>query len=847
MWSSFNGARTFSERAKILGMVPVFGNDDIYQKWSDAADAILAGQAVGDVIGANKLLNPNKLGNMDKNIDRFTDAIHDLYEYINMYAIKFYGIKFMARIPYDVVTTRDDETGVVSTNIEVADGGFASEDSPPLGLPSDLSDIFTNEQGLFQPYAIFNNATGLIYQHLNVGDYALTPTSSVLYVKCTVDPGFVYRDWQNSTDPRVVFNLPGPVYSKPYIAEEVVNAFFGIYLQGVNFWREDNGLEQIKSINNPDGFNKLKEFFRQNILSPGSTNNMASISKQCVAPDAVAIPLKDNTNTYGPWYIVGADGKTEVEKDDSLTPWNYGSVQSMNNAANARILESASFMISSEMGDVTVPGSPTVGLGSALRVNGPIVNNINVSVSDQGVTTTYSMRSYSPKWGMFARQNADRFKNITTTLNQQKRLVKQLYRDLSLRNFAVGLSKTTEERSVLGDFRGRRDTRASLSPHELLFMQSVNNFNYRDYSVDILNDVSGEIKTFRGVSDTFNNVTSYFSADPDTGSGNYNDFAKVAVSWDQLFVPFMPWDIFDRLDSTQQNFFPSPRLSSVMINDFNYNWPTMFAFRQSSDGVQQVYLDQPIYGASGVFGTSYSAYRNVPKYSWMQPDQHMGSGMLAFRNPMFIAGPAYTTGGNLIYNASGVDFMKPNKWVVGPLNLQWDESTHSWFSAHRPQPTLILARVLGRVSNYVDTGNGFVSRAPAYLATLDDSQFSLGSISEIPFDVNTISIQGSVVFFNPFNKPVVPGEIVGLTVTQNGYYILTETIQEDYNFINSITNVNNAMLVTTIPISIKTTDRSIHTLSATESNDFTFLNNGLLVDLAALQGDSLQGSINAFK
>jgi len=602
------------------------------------------------------------------------------------------------------------------------------------------------------------------------------------------------------------------------------------------------------------------------MLSPSSTNFFAGLTNQVVVPDAAAITLKDNTVTYGPWYTIGADGKTRFEHDESLTPWNYAGFAGMNAAATAKILESASFMMATELGSITIPGSPAIQIGGELTAGGPIISNIGVTIGTEGVTTTYTMRTYTPKLGLFARSNSDRFNNINKSLYQQRRLIKQLYRDATS-PVPFGGSKTADEKSLFNDFRGRRDVRASLSPHEMIFMQGINNMGYRDLSImDISQDPSGDMKLYKGAFDTYNNITSYFSADPE--KGDYNDFAKVAVTIDQLFVPFVPGPTFDNLSDIQQKFFPRPYQNNSGLVNTTLNWPLMFDYNASGT------LD---IGTSGVFGTANDT--TPPQYSWLTPSQQYGSGMIAWRSPVFIAGPGFTDAGVMANGSiSGVDLQKPSNWVVGPLNIQWDEMTHSWLAVSRPQPTLIIARVLGLVANgfnlsdlstsnlvnnrnAVDEALAFSSSlGTAYVAILENLVTnSDGYYGTAP------PITTKIIFFNPFNYPVIVGNIVGLTITQNGYAVLTNTLQINREVISSITCANNALMVGTLPISVQQTEGSINSFMFDPYQDaagnwigsinavynqIDFMNHGLLIGVTQKQNATpnwSSGTISAYQ
>src|SRR5690606_2458747 len=134
----------------------------------------------------------------------------------------------------------------------------------------------------------------------------------------------------------------------------------------------------------------------------------------------VAVPVRSNIDHYGPWYVMGAEGKIRYEQDDSLVPWNYGGFDGLNSAAQSSATEAVSNMVSDELGNIEIVGAPGLSIGSALTTGGPIVTNISCRVDTGGVTTNYIMRSYSPQFGSINRINADRFSKLNNIAFKQR-------------------------------------------------------------------------------------------------------------------------------------------------------------------------------------------------------------------------------------------------------------------------------------------------------------------------------------------------------------------------------------------------------------------------------------------
>ena len=172
-----------------------------------------------------------------------------------------------------------------------------------------------------------------------------------------------------------------------------------------------------------------------------------------IHPLAAAIPVLSNTQTYGPWWkespaynATDSYGTVFAEQDSTLNPWEYGGTGPMHSGAISKLENATTQMNVAERGEVTVAGYPRAGLGAginttlnlyATRVLGfdqftvdgvnfygynfvklgksessASIANLNVVVSPQGVTTSYTMTTFTPVFGRFSKGNADRIKAI---------------------------------------------------------------------------------------------------------------------------------------------------------------------------------------------------------------------------------------------------------------------------------------------------------------------------------------------------------------------------------------------------------------------------------------------------
>ena len=138
-------------------------------------------------------------------------------------------------------------------------------------------------------------------------------------------------------------------------------------------------------------------------------------------PLGAGIPVKDLTQSYGPWAAVGNVGKTQVDLDSQLTPWNWGSTKIMNDYARQTVANSLSKSQLNEEGDLTVTGLPTTEFGNIMQFVGVSISAISISIdSKSGYTTTYRFRRFSPKFGTFNQTRINQIKNFSDTVKDVK-------------------------------------------------------------------------------------------------------------------------------------------------------------------------------------------------------------------------------------------------------------------------------------------------------------------------------------------------------------------------------------------------------------------------------------------
>ena len=161
----------------------------------------------------------------------------------------------------------------------------------------------------------------------------------------------------------------------------------------------------------------------------------------CAVPRSFHYPQRSTRYVYGPWITslnhMQFRGKVEYEQDDSLVPENFlipinfgafgsyslnqiSGISGMNLAAQGRANAIDNFsLFSLEEGSITIPGAPIIKrIGDSL-FGLQQVTDIKVNVNADGIETTYSFKTISPKFGKNTR---DLEKKLTKISNDIKKL-----------------------------------------------------------------------------------------------------------------------------------------------------------------------------------------------------------------------------------------------------------------------------------------------------------------------------------------------------------------------------------------------------------------------------------------
>lgn len=601
--------------------------------------------------------------------------IQRFFEYVRGYADEYMGRKFAVSLPF-ILIKQDPETLKVAFSYEMTDGGYLPDGSAPLGLSPLNEDVFKTQDGRFRCFAVFNDL-------VNADFTQVSPQGTV------IEDGGLYMEAQVET--QVVFN-PTPL------------AILTLQAPLLDMAADPVGGNEVMA-----GMMQMKPEQFQQLMKKTSFGNVGvRIAPPSRTPSAVAVPIKSNTVCYGPWFVAGAPGKVKFEQDASLVPWNYGGFDNMAAAGTARVIESVTNMNVSEAGSLEVAAPPTASLGDTLKAGGPNVTNLSVSFGTNGVTTSYSFQTYTPKPFLFGKGGTDRLKRLAQASMEIRRNLKSAIKQKAGRQEAIGNAARAAK-----VFMGNAPAAVKKqTPHDVLFSQVVQDTDPVDSARPGEETVPPTNFVRTGVSSvTYEEAVAFAQADEDE---DYR--ATTVMSWAGLFRPF----------ATQAG-------SAELLPA--YKAPTSgFVVDLSQAGLDpwKGFGDMEVLTTGDTYGGLH-AYRTrtVPS----------NARVFGLRGPLVVSGWGWDLEGAAVPgNGSGgflADYLNHSEeWKAGPVDLMWDERRGVWTS-HDVLKGTADQDILGSLGSGACTvyRNGTATSWHLVAYNFSDSSISSGTPVHLLFNV----------------------------------------------------------------------------------------------------------------
>ena len=407
-------------------------------------DALSA--ALLNMIGYNLAFQPDQDPTDNRNED-----LKKIHQFIVDWAETYYGKQFLAQLPYVCYRTDSDSGQVIYSDNPTNDGGWPAQGITDVlklpcsteGQPEEKLSFFADETNKVTPFCRFYEigtgiGSGVIVQQSEyVAHNAGDGRGLSIYLKGSVDE----KPLEYGSYATALFKLDSPVIESGLESD----------LGGIN--PNFGGLIETAITSGVSGANLsvLKGGLQFNADGTRGTDGTLAIAVRRKTPDEVAVPMRSNTTRYGPIFKKGPPGQVHFVADDQLVPWEYdGYLNLMNapvNAMSEKIKDAVTYMQEGERGSINFPGTPTRRLGSELRSSrktmnfinmqassftagggnhsyngivsvpwdgsfGPNITNITVNYGENGFTTAYTLNTFTPSFGKFAKYNANRLSKM---------------------------------------------------------------------------------------------------------------------------------------------------------------------------------------------------------------------------------------------------------------------------------------------------------------------------------------------------------------------------------------------------------------------------------------------------
>ena len=664
--------------------------------------------------------------------------LRKVHEFIQNWVDTYYGKQFLVQLPYVCWCTEADSGQIMYSDNPTQDGGWPAPGTtnilglpvePVEGMAGEPTDHFTDDVNKILPIArYYKTNTGAVALE---GDWIVyTPAAPDLvesiYVKAQVEE----KPLEYFGYATAVLKVDNPIEMSGLEKDLAdIDPSFG----GLIELAHQSGLAALDIAN-------LKFALTFNPDNQRGTDGSIAIAPRRRTPSEAAVPMKSNTTRYGPQPFKGPPGQVHFVADDGLVPWEYAGYSNLMNGTPNVMTEHArsavTYMQEGERGSINFPGHPTRRLGAELRSAQPVMNflslqndtfkvlgagfdlkkidiggwegafgpnitNIQINIGDNGFTTNYTLSTFSPSFGRFAKYNANRLKII----GRQRSSFLKAQRERNKLARALRAAETRTSRSLKNMKNKRQST------------QDAPNAN------TVKTGGMGEGQPTNGNTTVLTNAT---DLSPRTlRMGNPGDWVNQAitsndgfyrpVSNDQGDSTMLPryaktakgraakWDLC-WAERPHQSRHVNPPFNGVKdykpcIVDIDYFDPYAYPSRNKHDANPN---------ATGNYtDVSIVAHGTVPPVGSMQLDAYVREGnsfpeslrMLATKGPLLMHGWGFDLDGKPVPNekdteaaASGGTFeavgltdrfmshylRKPHTWPVAPVDLRFDRARGVW-------------------------------------------------------------------------------------------------------------------------------------------------------------------------
>lgn len=604
-------------------------------------------------------------------------------------------------------------------NIAPSDSGWSNPitlKAKAAGMPQEVFDAeILNQDGKAGNFVIINTK-GLPIAGLDPKTCFFSGND--LWVKVNLNPDYLYID----NIPYVLISMPQAIFTHNKSQENevgffnITNCFFGV--------KDRNSI------------------FGQSLNV--STGGFPS------GPSSYVLNFKSTRNDfYGPWYVgkKKSGGKTKVEQDTNLVPWSFNSSSKLEEVAQKKLKDLTPISIF-ETGSYTRVGLPEFSLGQEMQAGGPKLTSINATYGTSGVTTQYTFRTFTSKFGLPSRYMLERMKKTALKAYSDRKNILGLFNEAkrkaqsgALRSAGLGVA------SYFLDYIGRKNDR--WSPHGHILMAQITVPKNHAAKFNAAGGTNAEVKTL-GITAKHMEASAAFRKQSSNGQVPSN---KAGVSLDALFSPYSNFADFYACSLTSKAYAPKYNFddktiaTAISLNPFQLNSYIGSFMSDDSDRYcnwTSTTAPQTLTKIAGLGGAKTGVIK---------------SRAIALRGPLMISG----WGQSLYYpkitvpdNDKGDNHPgRTAQGYAGPLDLLWDDIRGVWTSHGS-----LVGRSLGMIKK-----NNFVPNDKVVFGSNSNDSFAIGSMRPAGFFGSQESL--NTPQFNYFGDHDIPIVNLGKTIGSN--------------------------------------------------------------------------------
>jgi hypothetical protein len=453
-----------------------------------------------------------------------------------------------------------------------------------------------------------------------------------------------------------------------------------------------------------------------------ASSNRFQLIPGAVTPAGAVIPMRSNTQTYGPYpsdNFNSANGGCVAEQNTDLAPWVFGGSAAMDTAGYALANSMQTGLNEGASGSITLLGLPQLSHLGSSSVGNPNLTGISVNFGSSGITTNYSFQTFTPKFGDLTKSAVEQMKNVAR--NRQKQL--QFLRNQAIMSYNTNRklkrvdNKKEGKKDNVGIAEGKTLTRCMIGEIYNWYEQESGNSQRTVVGMDSLAKTALELrygydkKAFMSLDGLFGPV----SKSGDGGLPQYSSYAKKSSgntsSQSNKASPISPQPPLAKTNTGGDT-------NNIVMDQYNLDINQKYYDPLTNKITSNSHHHE---GSGAGHAIDLLGRKSTPPNEGMlmnelpQDDQNRYADdyrFLGLRGPLVLHSWGYDTNGKPVPNAADTDsaagsgqftseqlkdkflkdwLNKPKTWPVAPVDLRFDRDRGMWVSPQ--QYKIVVAKL----------------------------------------------------------------------------------------------------------------------------------------------------------